>query len=64
MHAAWQLAMQIEEAMSDETELFGVSLDLSKAYNTLQRNIFAALALRAGWPQQLVQAYVNYLNNL
>ena len=62
--AAWQLASQIEQAMSEGKEFFGVSLDLSKAYNTLHRNILSALALRAGWPPQLVRAYVNYLNNV
>ena len=62
--AAWQLASQIELAMSEGSELFGVSLDLSKAYNTLHRNILSALALRAGWPPQLVRAYVNYLNSV
>ena len=50
--------------MSEGSELFGVSLDLSKAYNTLHRNILSALALRAGWPPQLVRAYVNYLNSV
>ena len=62
--AAWQLASQIEQAMSEGKEFLGVSLDLSKAYNTLHRNILSALALRAGWPPQLVRAYVNYLNNV
>ena len=62
--AAWELASAIEEALSKKQDLFGVSLDLSKAYNTIQRNVLQAFALRCGWPAKLASAYVGYLDKL
>ena len=62
--AAWELASCIEESLAENSDLFGVSLDLSKAYNTIQRNALQAFAVRCGWPAKLASAYVGYLDRL
>ena len=64
MDAAWELASAIEESVADEGQLFGISLDLSKAYNTLRRDVLEVFALRCGWPPSLVRAYLAYLDKL
>ena len=64
MDAAWTLAANIESALAENRDLFGVSLDLSKAYNTLRREVLARFALRTGWPAKLVVAYNSFLSNL
>ena len=62
--AAWQLASKIEEAMAVDSPLYGVSLDLSKAYNLLPRKLLMQMVSRTGWPPVLTQAYGNFLSKL
>ena len=62
--AAWQLATQIEEAMATDTTLFGVSLDLSKAYSLLPRQLLMQMAVKTGWPPALTRVYENFLSKL
>ena len=68
--AAWELQARFEESMyqseegSAATGIAGVSLDLSKAYNTIPRQLVAMLARRCGWPEALVKSYMNFLNGL
>ena len=60
--AAWELQSSLEEAFATQSEVVGVSLDLSKAYNTIPREVVAALADRCGWPPCLKHAYLSFLN--
>ena len=55
--AAWQLATQ-------DTTLFGVSLDLSKTYNLLPRQLLMQMAVKTGWPPALTSVYENFLSKL
>ena len=61
--AAWELQALLEQALSDDGEALGVSLDLSKAYNTIPREVVALLADKCGWPPSVKQAYLNFLNS-
>ncbi|CAE7685124.1 petJ, partial [Symbiodinium sp. CCMP2456] len=61
--AAWELQAMLEQAASDDQQTLGVSLDLSKAYNTIPRQVVAALADRCGWPPSLKNAYLNFLGS-
>ena len=63
MDAAWELQCQLEEALAADGDLVGVSLDLSKAYNTIPRDFICALARRCGWPESIIGAYMAYLNS-
>ena len=62
--AAWHLASQIEEAMASNNPLYGVSLDLSKAYNLLPRQVLMQMAIKTGWPPALVHVYHTFLGKL
>ena len=62
--AAWELQSQLEEALASNSQLAGVSLDLSKAYNTLPRQFVQRLAIRCGWPPDMVELYLDALNKL
>ena len=62
--AAWNLAARIEEAMASDRTVFGGSLDLSKAYNLLPRDLVMQMAVRTGWPPPLAEAYSNFLSKL
>ena len=62
MDAAWELASAIEESLAGGEDVFGVSLDLSKAYNTLNRDVVSFLAARAGWPESLIRAFRGYMD--
>ncbi|OLP84062.1 putative 149 kDa protein [Symbiodinium microadriaticum] len=61
MTAAIQL--QMEEALLLKTELAGVSLDFSKAYNTLSRPVLECINKRLGM-QLAWQPYQKFLNSL
>ena len=62
--AAWALQSSLEEALITGHHKCGVSLDLSKAYNTLPRECVLMLANRTGWPHELTRAYLGYLDSL
>ena len=62
--AAWALQSHLECAIISGSPMCGVSLDLSKAYNTLPREMIALLADRLGWPQDLKLCYLNFLDGL
>ena len=62
--AAWELQGLLEEALDQDQERVGVSLDLSKAYNTIPRQVVAALAARCGWAPELTRTYLGFLDNL
>ena len=47
-----------------DQERVGLSLDLSKAYSTIRRQVVAALATRCGWAPELARAYLGFLDNL
>ena len=63
LDAAWELQCQIEHALSSAEPIAGVSLDLSKAYNTIPRDFVQLLADRTGWPPQVTGAFMGYLNS-
>ena len=62
--AAWLIQDFMDEAIANETPATAVSLDLSKAYNTIQRDILGVIAKRLGWPEMLLTAYQDFLNRL
>ena len=64
MDAAWELQSLLEESMEDQDQVVGVSLDLSKAYNTLPRSFLYQLALKSGWPASLIKTYDSFLGSL
>ena len=64
MDAAYELQSLLEEAMGLNQGLVGVSLDLSKAYNTIPRSFLRLLAARCGWPSQLIRCYDSFLAGL
>ena len=53
----WELQNQIEEALCNEDELAGITLDVSKAFNNLPRIPVFALAIKVGLPRALVKAW-------
>ena len=53
----WQLQFEIEAALTQRRSMAGITMDLSKAFNTLPRTPVFAMALRAGLPQELVRAW-------
>ena len=64
MDAAWELQSTLEECLCDDVSVLGVTLDLSKAYNTLPRPFLKQLALKAGWPPCLINTYMGFLGSL
>ncbi|CAE7308202.1 unnamed protein product [Symbiodinium natans] len=58
------LQASIEYAVATGSTLTGLSLDLSKAYNTIDRNVLQILARRVGWPNNLICSYMGFLNGL
>ena len=64
MDAAWEIQCLFEESMHDGDSVSGASLDLSKAYNTIDRSVLRLLAIKCGWPQELVDCYSAYLDGL
>ena len=64
MDAAWELQSTLEECLCDDGSLLGVTLDLSKAYNTLPRSFLTQLAAKAGWPPCLINTYMSFLHSL
>ena len=62
--AAWELQCTLEQAIDEGTGLNGVSLDLSKAYNTIPRGFLDMLAAKAGWPSEVRNAYQAFLSGL
>ena len=64
LDAAFELQSCLEEAQSNVTKAVGVSLDLSKAYNTLPRQMMELLAQKAGWPTNLIRTYRSFLDKL
>ena len=64
LDAAWELQSTLEEALYKQESVMGVTLDLSKAYNTLPRSFLRQLAGRCGWPESLVNTYMNFLGSL
>ena len=64
MDAAWELQSTLEESMEDQDSIAGVTLDLSKAYNTLPRPFLYQLAAKSGWPTVLINTYDSFLGSL
>ena len=64
LDAAWELQSTLEEAMHIQDPVVGVTLDLSKAYNTLPRPFLEQLAKKCGWPDSLVNTYMKFLSSL
>ena len=64
MDAAWEIQCMFEEALHNGDNVSGASLDLSKAYNTIDRAVLRMLAQRCGWPTELIDAYCAYLQML
>ena len=64
LDAAWELQSTLEEAMCVHEPLVGVTLDLSKAYNTLPRPFLQQLARKCGWPDSLINTYMSFLKSL
>ena len=61
---AFQLQAAIEERLYSGQPLVGVSMDLSKAYNTLSRPVLQGIMMRLGCPPPLWVAYSNFLDSL
>ena len=53
----WQLQFDVECSLLHSEVMAGISLDLSKAFNTLPRTPVFALGSKAGLPQQLTTAW-------
>lgn len=60
----WSMALQIEQATHDKSNLCGVVTDITKAYNNLARPIVYACALHFGLPKMFVRAWHNSLANV
>ena len=61
--AAWELQTLLEQAACGADDIVGVSLDLSKAYNTIPREVVALLADKCGWPASLKRSYMAFLQS-
>ncbi|CAE7680339.1 Pol, partial [Symbiodinium microadriaticum] len=61
--AAWELQTALEQAACGGDDIVGVSLDLSKAYNTIPREVVSMLADKCGWPASLKRAYLSFHQN-
>ena len=61
MDAAMELQSRLEESLTQGSPRCGVTCDLSKCYNTIPREFVKLLALKAGWPTQLIDSKVDYL---
>ena len=64
MDLAWILQNELETALHTGKHVAGFSLDLSKAYNTISREVMGMLASRLGWPTSVVNAYKNFLSGV
>ena len=64
LDAAWELQSTLEESLADQDPIVGVTLDLSKAYNTLPRPFLYQLAAKSGWPACLINTYDSFLGSL
>ena len=64
LDAAMELQSMLEEAMNSGATVCGVSIDLSKCYNTIPREFVLLLAQRLGWPKRLVLSYLAYHDGL
>ena len=64
LDTAWELQSTLEESMEDQDSIAGVTLDLSKAYNTLPRPFLYQLAAKSGWPAGLINTYDSFLGSL
>ncbi|CAE7426386.1 Pol [Symbiodinium natans] len=62
--AAWELQATIEEALEEGSALAAISFDLSKAYNTIPRDLIRLLAERCGWPTKFTDLYLHALSKL
>ena len=47
-----------EESLNDGGGISGASLDLSKTYNTIDREVLWKLAKKCGWPNELIVSWV------
>ena len=59
---AFLLQSSIEDALQNNVALVGCSMDLSKAFNVVFRPVLSRLAQRLGWPKEVVQLYMNFLD--
>ena len=64
LDAAWLIQDALDQALASEHDATAVSLDLSKAYNTINRDLLQLLAQRTGWPPQLFATYRDFLDRL
>ena len=62
--AAWLIQEFIDEAIAGDTPATAVSLDLSKAYNTIHRDVLRHIARKVGWPDTLLSTYQDFLQRL
>ena len=62
--AAWLIQDTLDSALAEHQTATAISLDLSKAYNTIQRDFLSELAAKAGWPPELIATYMNFLSRI
>ena len=61
----WRQVMEsVEASQTDQTDLCGLVIDLTKAYNTLPRLPALAIALHCGLDQQTLHAWSSALSNM
>ena len=61
---AFELQSSIEAALLEDASLSGVTMDLSKAYNLINRDVLLLISERLGWPSSVQQSYFAFLKNL
>ena len=64
MDLAFSIQAAIEESFYSGKPFVGVGMDLSKAYNTLSRDVLCVITKRLGWPASLWKTYNNFLESL
>ena len=61
---AFELQSSIEAALLEDASQSGVTMDLSKAYNLINRDVLLLISERLGWPSSVQQSYFAFLKNL
>ena len=61
---AFLLRTAIEDSLFSEDPLVGCSMDLTKAFNVISRPVLQTLAVRLGWPHEVLRSYLNFLGGL
>ena len=61
---AWDLQAAIEQADLSGESIDGVSIDLSKAYNVISREVLELITNHLGWPREVRAAYSDFLSKL